>query len=477
MSIRLRFTLLYNAILAVTLALFGASLYAVFSFGTYDALQKDLKRSSQALGENILRAITDPNAGPVILPGANPYPRPFEEFSDTKPFRELREREMVRLLDWQGNLIVSPYGRSQDALPLSAEGLQTVQAQKEWWEVCEFNDQRMLVYNRPLLLDGKVIFILQTARSLTERERSLQFLAVTFGGASLLTILIAFGVGWVFSGVTLAPIKKLTHSAQVIGQERDFTRRVAYTGPHDEVGELAGTLNGMLARLQDAYQQVARSLEMQRNFVADVSHELRTPLTTLRGNLGLMGRQPPIPAEEQADIIHDMTEESDRLIRLVNDLLVLARADAGRSLAHDPLEVLPILEEARRMGYPDRAIRLEAAETGLRILGDRDAFKQILLIALDNALKHTAGEIILRALRRENHVEIQVCDLGPGIPPEKLEHIFERFYRGVDNATLPGFGLGLPIAKALTENMGGQIKMSSEIGQGSTLTLRFPSLA
>ena len=141
-----------------------------------------------------------------------------------------------------------------------------------------------------------------------------------------------------FPGITLHPIQRLTQTARTIGDERDFTRRVTYTGPQDEVGQLATTFNSMLARLQDAYQQVAHSLEMQRDFVADVSHELRTPLTTLRGNLGLLRREPPIPAEEQADILTDMMDESDRLIRLVNDLLVLARADAGRSLAKEPLE-------------------------------------------------------------------------------------------------------------------------------------------
>ena len=136
----------------------------------------------------------------------------------------------------------------------------------------------------------EVAYIVQAARPLTERDRTLQSLATTLVVASSLITLIAFGIGWLFSGITLRPIQRITQTAQTIGDERDFTRRVDYTGPPDEVGQLASTFNSMLSRLQDAFQKVEHSLQMQRNFVADVSHELRTPLTTLRGNLGLLRR-------------------------------------------------------------------------------------------------------------------------------------------------------------------------------------------
>lgn len=132
---------------------------------------------------------------------------------------------------------------------------------------------------------------------------------------------------------------------------------------------------------------------MQRDFVADVSHELRTPLTTLRGNLGLL-RRFPLP-EEQSDILDDMVHESNRLIRLVNDLLLLARADAGMSPAKEPVDVTSLLEETVRQARQfdsQRRISLDAAPN-LGVMGDRDAVKQILLIALDNALKHSPGDV------------------------------------------------------------------------------------
>jgi signal transduction histidine kinase len=413
-----------------------------------------------------------------LPPREPPPPKPFDEFSGEQIFRDLREREIVRILDAEGNLVASPFGREEDALPLSAQGLAALQDQQEWWSDEIVSDEHMLIYSRPIMRDGEVFSIIQVARSLTERDRTLKSLAITLAGAGTLTILIAFGAGWVLSGVSLRPIDRITLTAEAIGEERDFTRRVDYEGPQDEVGRLANTINKMLAGLQDAYQKVEHALQMQRDFVADVSHELRTPLTTLRGNLELLHRDPPAPPEEQDDILVDMVDESDRLIRLVNDLLLLARADAGRSLASEPLEIQPVIEETVRQARQldiDRELNTDLSP-GLNILGDRDALKQVMLILLDNALKHSLGQVEVKAQLQNRQVEIRVRDYGRGIPPEVLEHIFDRFYRGEDRNTIPGFGLGLPIAKSLVESMGGGISIESQLGQGSEVSMSFPFL-
>jgi len=178
---------------------------------------------------------------------------------------------------------------------------------------------------------------------------------------------------------------------------------------------------------------------------------------------------------EREDILADSADESDRLIRLVNDLLALARADAGRSLAQEPVDILPLLEETCRQARaldPARDIRLQAVP--FAVLADRDALKQILLIGLDNALKHSSGPIRVIAGQNGSQAEIRIQDEGPGIPPEVLEHVFDRFYRGEDRLMMPGFGLGLPIAKTLTESQGGTIELQSQIGRGSVLLLRLP---
>ncbi len=472
MSIRLRLTLLYTAILSLTLLIFGVVLYSIQSQDTLNALKQDLVLSSERLVEAVLKGAPD-RLPPERNQFAPPPPQSFDEFSGEQAFQDLREREIVRILDVDGNLIASPFGRSEDALPLSDEGLAALQNQGEWWVDEIVDDEHMLIYSRPIVQNGETVSIMQVARSLVERDRTLNSLAVTLGIAGLVMILVAFGVGWALSGLSLKPIDRITQTAQAIGDERDFTRRVDYTGPQDEVGRLAGTFNQMLSGLQDAYQKVEHALKMQRDFVADVSHELRTPLTTLRGNLGLLNRD--LPSEEVDDILTDMIDESDRLIRLVNDLLLLARADAERNLAEEPLKIQPVINETARQVRlldPERQINLDIP-ADLEIISDRDAFKQVMVILLDNAIKHSDGDIDVQADRVDRGVEIRVGDYGDGIAPDVLLHVFDRFYRSEDQVTVPGFGLGLPIAKALVEGMAGSIRIESELGKGSVITLQF----
>jgi len=473
MSIRFRLTLLYSTILTLTLTVFGVALYTVQARDTLNALKLDLSLASDRLAEAALRTDSPPPPQDSTSHEAPP-PKPFDEFSSEQAFRDLREREIARIMDANGNLVASPFGRSEDALPLSAEGLATLQSGQDWWQEDMVSDEDMLIYSRPVIQNGETVYIVQVARPLTERDRTLQSLATTLVVAGLFTLLVAFGAGWALSGLTLRPIHRITQTAKEIGDKRDFTRRVDYTGPPDEVGQLASTFNSMLTRLQDAFQKVEHSLQMQRDFVADVSHELRTPLTTLRGNLGLLRRNPPTPPVEQADILADMVDESDRLIRLVNDLLLLARADAGRSLAKEPLEIQRVLEETIRQTQhldQDRQINLDVSP-GMSILGDRDAFKQIMLITLDNALKHSEGRIDITVKQADDNIEIRVQDHGPGIAPDKMKHVFDRFYRGEEDAITPGFGLGLPIAKSLVEGIGGMIAIESEVGDGSTVVMK-----
>jgi two-component system OmpR family sensor kinase len=295
---------------------------------------------------------------------------------------------------------------------------------------------------------------------------------------SLFVVVLAFIIGWVLSGAALRPIQRITDTAHVIGAQHDFDRRVDYHGPPDEVGQLATTFNGMLNELQGAYRQTDQALQSQRRMVADASHELRTPLTTIRGNLGLLQRQPPISADDEAAVMTDLVDETDRLIRLVNDLLVLARSDTGRPLRSERVPIAPLVDDVcRQAGLlgAERIIVCEAVPEAT-VVGDRDAIKQVLLILLDNALKYTpaGGTITIGAAVADRVVALRIGDTGPGIAPESLPHIFERFYRSDQARTGSGAGLGLAIAKELIEAQHGEITVSSAIGKGSTFTATLP---
>jgi signal transduction histidine kinase len=211
--------------------------------------------------------------------------------------------------------------------------------------------------------------------------------------------------------------------------------------------------------------------------VADVSHELRTPLTTLSGNVELLRREPPISAEDRSEILADMGSESKRLIRLVNDLLALARADAHRSLQSEAVAVKPIVEEVCRQARllaPEREIEC-SAPPDVAAMGQADALKQVLLILLDNAIKHGDGTITVTGEVLEKSLALSVRDSGPGITPELLPHLFERFVAGSEANV--GIGLGLAIAKALAEAQGGTIRVESQVGEGSAFTLTLPLAA
>ena len=379
----------------------------------------------------------------------------------------------------QGEVAERSANLADVTLPLGAAGLNAVQHGKGWLETIVLDNERLLIYSRPVSDAQGAQKILQVALPLALIDEGQGVMRNVLIVINSVLIVAAFGIGWLLAGITLRPIHRLTQTAQAIGAKRDFRAPGGARRPNDEIGQLAATFNTMLTELQAAYMQVEQTLEVQRRFVADASHELRTPLTTLRGNIGLLRRKPPISAADQADVLQDMVDETERLMRLVNNLLVLARADAKRPLRREPVAVQPLLEDVCRQTQllnSQRPIVCQS-NTAAAIKGDADALKQILLALLDNALKHTpinTTVTITAAADTADHVIIRIADNGPGIDPAVLPHIFDRFYRGNVARTGDGTGLGLAIAKELTEAQQGTITVQSQVGQGSVFTLTFP---
>lgn len=490
MSIRLRLTLLYSVILALTLAGFSGMLYGWQWRSVRSREERMLTDAARRMAG--ARQLGDQEAGGRWPEEHRPQERglpPIPPFPEEPPNREFGAWTMyVQIIDLEGEPVLRSENLGDVILPLSDRGQDAVQNGESWVESAVVEDEHLLIHSEPVISEGQVIETVQIARSLTDQDQYLSTLGTNLIAGSGVVTLVAFGIGWLLSGLVLRPIHRITQTAQAIGAERDLSRRVQYTGPHDEVGQLATTFNAMLAELQAAYHQVEQALQQQRQFVADVSHELRTPLTTLRGNLGLLRREPSISTEDREDILDDMVGESDRLIRLVSDLLTLARAEAGRLLESEPIEVKPLIEDVSRQAGlldPGRTITCDGL-LDVAVLGDQDALKQVLLILMDNALKHTNGPVTVttaitdpKGLRNPPgpYVAISIRDAGPGITAETLPRIFERFYRGEEAQVKSGIGLGLPIAKALVEAQNGTLTIESQVGQGSVATVTLPQVA
>lgn len=241
----------------------------------------------------------------------------------------------------------------------------------------------------------------------------------------------------------------------------------------DELQRLTVTINDLLARLENLF-------ETQRRFMADVSHELRTPLAAMQGNLEVLARGAARDPELLNESLVDMRREVGRLIRMTNDLLLLAQSDSGLQLRREPVEIDTLLLEVLRELRPlAGAVQLRlGAEDQVLVLGDRDRIKQALLNLGVNAIQHTGagGSVTLSLERQEQQVAISVSDTGVGISAEALPQIFERFFRADAARTRNrgGAGLGLSIVRWIAEAHGGQITATSEVGVGSTFTLQLP---
>ena len=298
---------------------------------------------------------------------------------------------------------------------------------------------------------------------LDEINSGTQVAAATSG----VMLLVATGAGWLIAGRLLRPVRNLTERARTI-TETDLTGRIAVEGD-DEIAELARTFNEMLDRLSDAF-------EMQRRFVADAGHELRTPITIVRGHLELMGDEP----QERAETVALVTDELDRMARIVEDLLLLAKAEQPDFVQPEPVELTDLTTEllvkARALG--EREWRLGGCGEGT-VAVDAQRLTQATLNLARNAVEHTSpGAMIeIGSARTGDEARLWVRDAGSGIDAADRDRIFDRFARGgTRTRRSEGAGLGLAIARAIAEAHGGRIELRTEVGEGSTFTIAVPDV-
>jgi two-component system OmpR family sensor kinase len=310
-------------------------------------------------------------------------------------------------------------------------------------------------------------------------------LLFTLMAGSLATLIIALLGGYWLADRAMRPVRTITQAARSIG-ETDLNRRLNMKSK-DELGELANTFDGMLGRLQAAF-------ERQRQFVADASHELRTPLTIVNLESG-RALASPRKAEEYQHALSVIHAENDFMTSLVNDLLTLARMDAGQAvMKKQPVDLSDVVVETlERLGplATRNGVQLEAGDLPeTRILGDRQQLIQMVSNLVDNGIKYAAGrdkKVSIETSATSGDAWVRVSDNGPGIAAEHLPHIFDRFYRidqsrtraediPADPKAPSGSGLGLSIVQWIVQSHGGEIKVESQVGTGTTFEVCFKAI-
>lgn len=454
MTLRLRLALWYGALLAIVLAAALTVTFAIHA-ATHEA---DVDNSLRTSWEHAVAEVGGPLGMPMAMPMMATLSAPAEAASAPTA---------LWILD-QGGAVMTKTGAVGDPLLTAIAPAQVADGLRD----VTLAGGRVRAYAGAVPRGGRIV----VAASMAAFDDSLGRLGIILALMGVAGIAVAVGGGWAISAGALRPIAQLTETARAIALSRGFSRRLPVRpAAADELSLLGHTFNEMLASLDDAYRR-------QQRFVADVSHELRTPLTAIQGDLELLsgGRLPP---GETALTLAEALHESKRLARLIDDLLVLARADAGpqpflgRPVSLDEV-VMEVFRGLRAQAGPRlRVVDLEAAA----VSGERDRLKQLVLILVDNALSYTpgGGEVRLAVTREGSEVLLRVDDDGIGISEEVATHAFERFYRGSEAQRLEpaGTGLGLSIARWIVERHGGSMALEPRESGGARATVRLPATA
>ncbi len=453
-SIRLRLTLWYLAVLAMILGLFAVGVYATMR----SALREQLDDSIQSRALLVQSLVTfDDQGRPQLPPGADTSAIGIDD-------------EFQRLFDLNGGVRFDSSQNFGD-VPIEQEALAAARGGKTHWSTAGKGKSEARVLTLPVRRDGEVAAILQSARATDDTRETLNSLLVVLAAGGAGALALATLGGWWLSSRALAPIDRITRAANAI-TERDLSRRLELDLPDDEVGRLARTFDRMIARLDAAF-------ERQRRFTADASHELRTPLTAIRGQIDVALERPRDVAEYQR-VLAAVNAQVERMTRLSQSLLTLARADAGALPLHRERVDLAglarnVADDVRPLAMA-KGLRVDAEGSGDAILtADADLLLQMLLNLADNAIGYTAqGGVTIGWRASGAAVELYVSDTGEGVPLEHRERIFERFHRVEDSRSREGgAGLGLAIARWIAEAHGGAIALDSSAA-GSTFTVTLP---
>jgi len=460
-----RLALGYCAFFALVLTLMGVGVYLAVQSALLSQMRHELQTSSDLIQQDFDAsndALRDYFNEPNFL--LRTHPR-IEGLDSPALY--------VQAATPNGMVVVTSPSLQNQLLPLDASARATAMAGQTRIDQAQLGAASVLILTRPLLADQNIVGVLQVAQPLREINQTLRLLLFSLAASGLIALLASLRGGAWLAARALRPVAEVAQTARQIVRAEDLAQRVRPAASDDEIGALVSTVNEMLERLETLFNS-------QRRFVADVSHELRTPLTAMRGNLEILRRAAARDPQQLDESLAAMEREVNRLVRLASDLLLLAQAETGAILRHEPVAldelVLEVVRELAPLSHgvaltPDVAEQVEA-------LGDRDRIKQALLNMVVNALQHTpaGGKVCVALERNGQRARLSVSDTGTGITEADLPRVFDRFYRAdkARSRVSGGAGLGLAIVKWVADAHGGTVEACSTPGQGSLFVLSLP---
>jgi heavy metal sensor kinase len=449
---RTRLTLAYTAIVSVLLAVLGITLYIALYVQLNQAADVDLRSRANGIVQFLQR-----HAEQNRISG---LPNELREHADFDARGDLSQ-----IKDGNGQWIYRSPGIEALALPpMTGSALATVRGGRRSYRVL----------HREIDL-SQHHYVLDVAADRSEYVEALDGLGSLLLLGVPTALLLAFLAGLWMSARALHPIQQITDTVREI-DDRRLAVRLPIAGSGDELDSLSRTLNGMLDRLQQAFERISR-------FTADASHELRTPLALIRGNAEIMrAESSSTPGVESRT--RDILAEADRMNSLIQSLLELARCDDATNGAFEMVDPADLAARASEVGQhlaEEKRIRfsVKAPRAIFPVWGSYLALSRVLVILLDNAMQHTpaGGEVRLEVTSSAKECRMELLDTGCGIDVEHLPNIFDRFYRADSsrNRATGGAGLGLSIAREIVIAHGGMIDVKSTVERGSTFTISIPS--
>ncbi len=460
LPIKWRLTIWYGAVLSLILIIFASGIFIYFK----NSLQESIDAKIRSIGEVLSSSMTDTHNTSVF----GNFERYLENVLGKKP-----KGKFIQIMDSSGRIGAKMSDIEGEALPTSFSALERAMRGEVVYETIERTSPRLRMITIPIMENKKVTSVVQVGTSLEDFDETIKKLLLIMIISIPSSICVTIIVGYFMAKKALRPVDQIRRAAVKISSS-NLDERIDIVGRRDELGRLAETFNAMIGRLKDAFQRI-------NQFSIDVSHELKTPLTILKGETEVALRKEREKQDYQ-ELLKSNLEEIDRMSCIIDDLLLLSKADtkeiklnvedvALRDLIMDVCMDMKVVADKKN-------VELETSELeDIRLKGDELKLRRMLLNVVENGIKysHAGGKVSVSSYANNGYAKIDIMDNGIGISEEDIKYIFDRFYRADRSRKREsGSGLGLSISRWIAEAHKGSIEVKSQSSQGSMFTIKLP---